>query len=375
MADLTEAERLKFDLLADGLAVTDEARRHLLAATSDRDLTPADYASTSGLILVLGDDVWVNAPIVDHNPNFVESPRHRLELADGSLVVRSGSTEVPTRFWIPPAFHDATNAWGEDYTSYAFTHTDRVRIAPIEGCAITCKFCDLPYQFRYRTKRVEGAVDALHTAFADPIQPAAHVLVSGGTPRPEDYGYVVDVYEAVIAAAPPRTVDIMMVPFPEVLPLKHLDDLGLGEVSLNIELYGREAARSNMRRKFDQGLDHYLDSLEQAASILGGARVRSMLLVGLEPIEDTLAGVTAIAQRGCVPVLSPFRPDASTPLRDLPVPPAELLIEVYLRAREITQRHGVALGPECIPCSHNTLTLADTGCGDASVYHGHPNLV
>ena len=100
-----------------------------------------------------------------------------------------------------------------------------------------------------------------------------------------------------------------------------------------------------------------------------------MLLVGLEPVDDTLAGVEAIASSGCVPVLSPFRPDGSTPLKDHPAPSADLLADVYLRSREITQALGVDLGPACIPCSHNTLTLANSGCGDASIHHGRPVLI
>jgi hypothetical protein len=63
-------------------------------------------------------------------------------------------------------------------------------------------------------------------------------------------------------------------------------------------------------------------------------------------------------------------------LRDHPVPTASFLEEAYLGAREITQRRGVLLGPSCIPCAHNTLTLPDThGHGDASQTHGAPRVV
>lgn len=372
---LSSIEALKFTLLADGVEVGDDAREFLLGATQGRDLTPADYASTSGLILVLGEDVWVNAPIAAHNPSFVSSPPHRLVLVDGSLVVRTRGQDVPARFWVPPLYHQRRNPWGEPYTSYSFTHTDRVRVSPIEGCAMTCKFCDLPYEFRYRRKRVEGLVDAVRAARDDETQPAAHVLISGGVPRPDDYEYLVEAFEAVLAAVPNMAVDIMMVPIPEVWPLEELDRLGLAEVSINLELFGPDAAKKYMRRKFDQGRPHYLSFLEHAASILGGPRVRSMLMVGLEPVEDTLAGVRAIAERGCVPVLSPFRPDESTPLRDLAPPTAEFLTDVYLRSRDITQELGVPLGPGCVPCSHNTLTLAASGAGDAAGFHGRPVLV
>src|SRR3712207_1949591 len=67
---LTNAERLKFRLLAEGLSSTRSARRHLDDCRGKRKLTPADYASTTGLRLRLQDEVWVNAPVREHNPNF-----------------------------------------------------------------------------------------------------------------------------------------------------------------------------------------------------------------------------------------------------------------------------------------------------------------
>jgi hypothetical protein len=75
MREFTDAQELKFRLLATGLSISAEARRWLADVTHGKSLTSADYASTSGLILELDDDVWVNAPISDHNPNFVRVPR------------------------------------------------------------------------------------------------------------------------------------------------------------------------------------------------------------------------------------------------------------------------------------------------------------
>ncbi len=376
MTVLTAAERLKFGLLADGLAMTDEAIRYIAAHNGDRPLTPADYASTSGIILVLEGDVWVNAPIATHNANFVVAPPYRLVRNGDGLAVEGRGLGARAAFWLPPRFHGLRNTAGEEYNSYAFTHADRVRISPIEGCAFTCTFCDLPYEFRYRRKSVEGLVDVTGVALADAVQPAHHILISGGTPRPADYQYVREVYEAIITGFPRVPVDIMMVPIEEVMDLPWLASLGVAEISVNLELWGEREARLRMPRKHKQGRDHYLDYLSRGAAELGGERVRSMLMTGLEPLEDTLAGVAAIAERGCVPVLSPFRPDPSTPLRAYPVPAASYLEEAYLGAREITQRFGVALGPACIPCAHNTLTLPDThGNGDATLAYGLPHVV
>jgi len=186
---------------------------------------------------------------------------------------------------------------------------------------------------------------------------------------------VQSVYEAVITGFPELSVDIMMVPKADLMDPVWLRDLGVGEVSVNLEIYDLDLSHDLMRQKAKQGRDTYLDYLEFAADVLGPGRVRSMLMVGLEPMESTLAGVNAIAQRGAVPVLSPFRPDPKTPLRDVKPSDSDRLEEIYLRARDIAARHRVSLGPSCIPCSHNTLTLATGGSGDACRYFGHPQVI
>jgi hypothetical protein len=372
---LTDLEDLKLLLLAEGIHVERTALDYLREQDTTGTLTPADYASTSGVILRLGEDVWVNAPFVDHNPNFVESPTCVLTLDDGHLVVRGDGVEAAAKFWLPPRYHVEANKWGEPYTSYAFTHTDRVRISPIEGCSMACQFCNLPYDFRYRSKRVEGLLDAVQAAVDDPVQPASHVLISGGTPREGDFDYVRDAYDAVLERFGHLGVDVMMVPMEEVVDVERLVANGVDGLSINVEIYNQDIARRIMRRKWIQGIEQYLSFIERAASVMEPNRCRSMLMVGLEPLEDTLAGVQAIAERGGVPVLSPFRPDPATPLRRRAQPSRDELREAYLRSRDITEGLGVPLGPRCIPCSHNTLSFADTGSGDASHHYGVPATV
>jgi hypothetical protein len=77
------------------------------------------------------------------------------------------------------------------------------------------------------------------------------------------------------------------------------------------------------------------------------------------PPEDTLRAVRALAERGCDPVLSPFRPDPKTPMRNHPAPNADLLERLYLDSLEIVSQYQVKLGPRCIPCQHNTVTFPD----------------
>jgi len=372
---LTIPEQLKFRLMAEGLAISPAAGSLLRELNENRQLTPADFASTSGVILRLADDVWVNAPIPQYNSNFVDAPPFLLDRVDDGFVVHGDSLESPAEFWLAPAYHGQRNAQGRALNNYVFTHGDRVRISPIKGCAMRCRFCNVPYEDHYGTKPVDEMVEAARLAIADPIQPAKHILVSGGTPTPRDIPYLDLVYERILKDFPHLDVDVMMVPINGLLDVERLRTLGVHDLSINIEVYNAERARAVMPQKHLHGIESYLAFIEQASNTLGPGRVRSMLMVGLESIEDTLAGVRAIVERRGVPVLSPFRPDPATPLRGVAPPSAARLAEVYLRANDIALQAGMYLGPTCLPCTHNTVTLAGAHSDVVTNQHGLPRLV
>ncbi|MEW5982596.1 MAG: radical SAM protein [Acidobacteriota bacterium] len=330
-------------------------------------MTPADYASTSGIILRLQDEVWVNAPIAEHNANFVRAPRTLLDVDGTSFFVAGFGLESLAWVCLPPLYHDRTLSTGRPATHFAFSHGDRVRLSPIRGCAMRCKFCNVPYDDPYETKPVDGAIEALQLAFDDPLQPAHHVMISGGTPAARDIPYLRQVYEQVLESARGFDVDIMMVPVRGLFDLPRLKALGLHQLSVNVELFSEKAARDLMPQKHRFGTKTLVDFIRDATHVLGPASVRSILMVGIEPATATLDGVRAILDAGGVPVLSPFRPDPATPLRDASPPSADLLEEVFSIASELAVDAGIPLGPHCPPCTHNTLTFASLG-SPAGVY-------
>lgn len=371
---LTDAQQLKFRLFAHGLSLSPAAHKALREAAREQPLSSADFASTSGIILRLEDNVWVNAPIAVFNPNFVADSPYMLDREGDNFVVRGAGLESTAQYWPQPAFHAAVGPDGRPFTDYVVTHGDRARLSPIHGCGMVCTFCDVPYGVRYGKKVIPTMVEAVARALGDPLQPARHLLISGGTPRPVDIGWLKDVYRAILTEFPSVDIDIMMVPTGDLLDVDELGLLGVHQLSINLELFSDDAARRFMPQKHRQGRLHYLNFIERAASKLGEGRVRSMLMVGLEPPEETLLGVKAIVERGGVPVLSPFRPDPSTPLRAKIPPSAEMLEGLFLKASEIVADAGAELGPSCVPCSHNTLTLADAKAVARHV-HTSPYLV
>ena len=266
---------------------------------------------------------------------------------------------VGASFWKLPEYHGKLGRNGVSYNNYVFSHGDRVRLSPIMGCSMVCKFCNIPYEDRYGIKPIDAMIEALDVALNDPVQPAQHILISGGTPHERDEAYLKDVYRQVLDRfGSTYDVDIMMVPVDGLIEVEDLHQRGLHSLSINIEATNVDLARQLMRQKLQRGLDQYLGFIERASGVLGEGRVRSMLMVGLESPEDTLDGVRLITDAGGTPVLSPFRPDPVTPLADHKPPTAVELEEIWLAAQEIMTRAGAgAPGPTCPPCTHNTVTF------------------
>jgi len=377
MVELSAAQQLKLHMLATGLAVTARARDHIAEAELGAGLSSADYASTNGIILRLDDDVWVNAPTEEHNPNFATGVDAILDLVDDGLVVYQGHLESSAHYCRQPEFHRPGHG-REQVMELVVTHGDRARLSPLNSCSMACTFCNIPYDdpiSTYHLKPIDDCLAALRIAVEDPIQPAHHILISGGTPKPKDVLNHKELYRRGIEAFPGVPVDIMMVPIPGILDVLELNRLGVGDLSINLEVYDQARQQEVARQKYNWGRDYYLDFIERAAEELGPGRVRSMLLVGLEPVVSTLEGVEAIAQRGGVPVLSPFRPDPVTPLRNVRPPTYDDMLNVLLRSEEIVAKYHTFLGPSCPPCSHNTLGFAKDADGQIKYRFPQPAML
>jgi Fe-S oxidoreductase len=358
MSPLSNAQELKLRLLVEGVQILPEARAKLAEMWGDSAVSLADYATTNGISLRLESGMYVNAPVVDHNPNFAGTTQNTLAYHDGDFVASSGELSETASPLPLPAYKNEHNRWNEPFVWYVQSHADRVRISPISGCAYRCKFCDLSHTINYRRKSLERLLDGMDRALRDDKLPVTHALISGGTPRPEDYAHQHMVYEGILGAHPDFDIEIMLTPIPKLFDLPFLRSIGTSRLCVNLELYSEEAMRKYSPNKLDLGQAYFFDQLEKAAEAFGPGKVRSLVLIGLEDLSETLKGVEAIAQRGCDPVLSAFRPCPGTPLEKYPPPGIDLVREAYLRSCEIVSRYpGVEMGPRCLPCRHNSVAF------------------
>ena len=351
---LSDIELLKIKLFCQGANITKRAN-FFLSEGGNVPLTLMEYATTSGIPFKFQNDVYVNIPFVE---SFTKNSELTLDFDGNKCFIYLNKKKFygePIPF---PAYINKKNRNGENYSWFAMTHTDRVRVSPIAGCSYSCKFCDSPQTHTYQKKSIPELIESINVAIEDPVLPAKHCLISGGTPKPEDFGYIDDVYKNV-GQDVDIPVDVMMPAYRDINYIEQLYSWGIDGLSINIEFFNYKCAKKFCPEKAELIPEKSIKFLEKAVDIFGVGKVRSAILVGLEPIKETLKGVEQLAKIGCDPMLSPFRPSPNTSLRNYPSPSEENLIEVYEKSIEIVKKYGVKLGSRCIPCHHNTLTFTD----------------
>lgn len=352
--DRAALESAKIHCLATGVRLSESAR-FLLTGGGRSPLSVYEYPTTAGVTFELPGGVYVNAPFDEEaDPN----PAATLDETEHGLILSLGDSILPVVRYLPlPGYIGKAASDGNPVTDVAMSHGDRIRLSPITGCTYDCQFCDLagsPATLRPNSQLLA----AFDVARADKQLPARHALISGGSPPKALYDQFESACTAVIDAAD-IPVDIMMSPM--VGNTDFLDRVvasGAKGFSINIEAFSNSARMKYLPKKFRTTARPFEEFLVRAVELLGtGPNVRSLIISGLEPMSDTLAGVEWLASLGVTPVLSPFRPGRGTALADRrPESPAQLLT-LLVEARAVASHYGVGLGPACLPCQHNTLTF------------------
>lgn len=359
--DVTEPTRerlesVKIALLSRGLRITDAAMS-ILMRSRDEPLSIHEYPTTGGLTLELAQDVYANAPFDEwYCSQSAVSLDHQ---ADGFVLTEQGEPGLPVARVLPlPGYLDALDSCGRRVTDVAMSHTDRVRLSPLAGCAYTCGYCDFHDQ-PYLLHDQRQLIEALDVAINDETMPVRHMLISGGSPRKAHYDQFVSVVGDVVEYATSRGLETDIMMSPTIDGTGILDEFvrrGASGFSLNIELFSDSAALEHLGRKYRVTRKHFAAFLTRAVELLGAdGAVRSLIIPGLEPEDSTLEGVDWLASFGCWPVLSPFRPAPGTPVQAVLPPTPTQLTSLLLEARRIVKSRGVGLGPTCSPCQHNTL--------------------
>lgn len=303
---------LKTDLVAAGIEVEDDLRDDLRIPDGN------DIA----LDLGLPNGVVASVPVVREGD---ESPGYRLRTTDGRAYLehRGGAVDENDRVEVvvhpAPRFYAARTTRGTPLHRLVERRGRVLVVTPLGRCGYSitgrpCTFC------------IEGGRST--TAAGGPVTPADVVEAVGSAMREAPIDVVL--FNSDSAEGDDGGV-AFLTPFIQavrrhahVLVAAHLHPprttawvdrtyaLGVDAVTYGLELFDPDAfGRLCVGRARYIGRDRYLEMLGRAATVFPRGTVWSELVVGVEPVAGTLAGIDALAAMGVVPVLAiPRGPNA-----------------------------------------------------------------
>lgn len=359
--------RLKAELLAMGATVSDGTRAAL--DVQGKRPTRVRSGSCGGVDLVLRGGTYVNCPTEEI---FAKASPFSIEFDGATFRVQDERSPGETTRVIPvpsPKFYTA----GERGVAVGQLCFDRLGIGLTNRClywsrsSSSCQFCSigLNTNTERRDKHVDDMIDVVRLAYEEPapMARASHVLLGGGTwPSADAIARQVAVAAREIKTRWSNPVYAMIVPPDDLDVIDELADAGVDEIGLNIELYSDVHCERFLPKKHaEHKKAAYEAALRRSVDRIGPVNTRSILIVGLEPRDQTLDGVRWLCGMGVMPILSPFRPLVGTPLESLEREPGTRTGSELRRlaedAQAIADEYGLPLGPTCIPCQGNTLNV------------------
>lgn len=307
--------------------------------------------------LFLDNGLVVNTP---YHTDFSDLTPYCVEYGDEQFYLEyNGSRMLRVTFDAVDPYRERVASGGTLFRNVTFWATDRLRVHHQFRCqfkerGVGCNFCNV--RIKEGVFSLDDVCEAIdyyleHTDFR-------HFLVGGGS------GSLSSEYESILRIVKhirtrcDKPIYAMCLPPEDISVLRDYYDAGINEIGFNLEIFDREIAKAIMPGKGCIPRDQYEQAFREAVRLWGNqGNVRSLMVLGLESIESFYSGIEWLCGLGVMPIISVFRPLNNIVLRETLPYGNEELERIYYHASKITERFGLVLGPHCVACQNNTLSL------------------
>jgi hypothetical protein len=351
-----ELTKLKIGLLCQGIRLAEETYTKIVASSTypDGGKSRAGIAG-SGRNFVLNpgqeDETVVNIGVIQ--PFLDRSPYEFKMIDDKGWVLENDEKVIRATIrepkWHSTSLFDRVQLHGKDSLATALTNQCIFKSRG-EGC----KFCIIdvgekiivhkPKDIAGAVRRIQGELELRRYTSIDGEEGTIElrdVNINSGTLAE---GATLKLYRETIKAikeASDLPIGIQICPIPQ-RDMKALVSAGVNEISFNLEVFSDEArvevipGKARLYSKED-----YLKAMREAVEIVGPNQVESWILIGLEPREETIKGMEAIAKTGAIPLPKPFRPLYGAEYEKMPPPSVEEASEIYNVWMEVARSYGL----------------------------------
>ncbi|KKT20569.1 MAG: hypothetical protein UW03_C0002G0035 [Candidatus Peregrinibacteria bacterium GW2011_GWA2_43_8] len=159
--------------------------------------------------------------------------------------------------------------------------------------------------------------------------------------------------ETIKKRFPNLVIALETVPFGDKRMYQEAKTAGADAMMMNLECYSDEARRRLCPGKSKIDKKEYFDGFEESVKVFGPSNTTSCLIVGMEPVESSMAGVRALIEAGVVPEVIPWRANlpegTSLPNWMLPTNPIDL-VRVQVVAETEMSKKELLPNAGCLRC-------------------------
>ena len=313
---------LKLDLMRQGAHIETQA----LASLEERGYrveANGPFGGVDDVDIVLGQDTWVSVPLVSS----AQSTPYRLRQDgdEGYAVIRVEGEELKSSARLSPRSHvfSHTTKQGIPFGRFGTVHGPYLALSPTNKCTFLptndrCRFCGVvAHPDENAGLAVDDVLEAIRIARAE--HPVNVVYLSIGHLSSDDGGVAfLEPYVRAIKKHFDILVSVDALPPKDNKWIDRTYGMGVDAVSYNLEIFDDELFRQvcpGPARVI--GRERFLEALEYATTVFPSGGVTCHLIVGLEPLESTHAGIDALTKMGVLPVLPVFRPFKGRDMRSV----------------------------------------------------------
>jgi len=311
---------------------------------------PGDLSS--GLELILPGDMmelWVNVPVRE---KFVAASPYRLLHRHGAFQIHDERNDLayPVKLAPNPDWYETPTLSGIPMSQVAFLSGTVLMVDLSPPCRfwkdeekLACRFC----------RKAEAGSAAPGKTIEDVVETALMARKKSGT----TFALLRGGYDGQgglarsfphVKALKARVGTLIGLQFPAEPDFTLYDQaraLGVDHFSFSVEFFNREyherlaPGKSSVLQR-----ERVLQAIEHCAQTCGKGRVSVDVIVGIEPIEDTMRAIDYIIGIGALPLVHIFRPSLGTEMEDCAAPdPSEMLL-VFRHVYESCRSHNLPLG-------------------------------
>lgn len=191
-----------------------------------------------------------------------------------------------------------------------------------------CKYCELGYGGDKGFKKVKDIVNAVKIALEE--NPDIYVHLTGGNTYASDHGglYYLKYVKAIREIDKNVPISLEMSPPDDVGVIEQLVEAGVNGFSINIEVWNDEKRKEICPGKSKISKEKYFAAWKKGVELLGKFKVSSMIIFGLDEMEDIKEGIEELVKIGVKPTTIPVKPFEKSKLHDYKIPSPEQYIEV-----------------------------------------------